>query len=94
MLDQCPAEYRGHEVLKRHPVVLARFAAHHIEAALAGARTAYGSARRELGDRVTPEVLEASLRALEAEGARLARASREIALVEDALLGGRWTPKL
>jgi hypothetical protein len=94
MLDQCPAEYRGHEVLKRHPVVLARFAAHHIEAALAGARAAYGAARRELGERVTPEVLEASLRALEAEGARLARASREIALVEDALLGGRWTPKL
>jgi len=94
LLDQCPSEYRGHDVLRRHPVVLARFAAHHIESALAGARSAYGSARRELGERVTPEVLDQSLRALEAEGARLARASREIALVEDALLGGRWTPRL
>ncbi len=94
LLDQCPSEYRTHEVLMRHPVVLARFAAHHIESALAGARSAYGSARRELGDRVSPEVLDASLRALEAEGARLARASREMALVEDALLGGRWTEKL
>jgi hypothetical protein len=43
---------------------------------------------------VSPEVLDAALRALEAEGARLARASREMALVEDALLGGRWTEKL
>ncbi len=74
--------------------LLARFPAHHVESALAGARSAYGSARRELGERVTPEVLDQSLRALEAEGARLARASREIALVEDALLGGRWTPRL
>jgi len=93
-MDQCPPEYRGHEVLRRHPVVLARFAAHHIDAALAGARAAYGAARRELGERVEPEVIEASLRALEAEGARLARASREIVLVEEALLGSRWTPRL
>lgn len=94
LLDQCPPEYRGHEVLRRHPVVLVRFAAHHIDAALAGARAAYGAARRELGERVGPEVIEASLRALEAEGARLARASREVVLVEEALLGSRWTPRL
>ena len=29
-----------------------------------------------------------------AEGARLARASREVALVEDALHGARWRPRL
>jgi len=94
LLDQCPADYRAHEVLRRHPEVLARFAAHHVEAALEGARGAYAGARRELRDRVDPEVLEAALRALEAEGARLARASREVALVEEALQGTRWRPRL
>ena len=94
LLDLCPADYRAHEVLRRHPEVLARFAAHHVEAALDGARGAYAGARRELRDRVDPEVLDAALRALEAEGARLARASREVALVEEALQGTRWRRRL
>ena len=94
LLDQCPADYRAHDVLRRHPVVLARFAAHHVDAALEGARSAYAGARRELRDQVSPDVLDASLRALEAEGARLARASREVALVEQALQGTRWRAKL
>ncbi|MFN8167285.1 MAG: hypothetical protein U0S36_00730 [Candidatus Nanopelagicales bacterium] len=94
LLDLCPPDYRAHDVLRRHPVVLARFAAHHVGAALTGAREAYAGARRELGEHVAPEVLEASLRALEAEGARLARAAREVALVEEALHGVRWRTKL
>jgi len=94
LLDQCPADYRGHEVLRRHPVVLVRFAAHHIDASLEGARAAYAGARRELRERVDPEVLDAALRALEVEGARLSRAAREVALVEEAMLGTRWRPKL
>ncbi len=94
LLDQCPADYRGHEVLRRHPEVLARFAAHHVDSALEGARAAYAGARRELRERVDPEVLDAALRVLEAEGARLARASREVALVEEALRGARWKPRL
>jgi hypothetical protein len=94
LLDQCPSDYRSHDVLRRHPVVLARFAAHHVESALEGARSAYAGARRELRERVDPEVLEAALRALEAEGARLARAAREVDLVEEALQGTRWRAKL
>jgi hypothetical protein len=94
LLDQCPPDYRAHEVLRRHPLVLARFASHHVEAALTGARSAYAGARRELGDQVDPEVLTAALRALEAEGARLARTARELALVEEALHGIRWTQRL
>jgi hypothetical protein len=94
LLDQCPPEYRSHDVLRRHPVVLARFAARHVDAALDGARSAYAGARRELRDLVSPEVLEAALRALEAEGARLSRAAREVALVAEALQGPRWRAKL
>lgn len=94
LLDLCPADYRSHDVLRRHPVVLARFASHHVAAALAGARAAYAGARRELGESVDPETLAAALRALEEEGARLARAERELALVEEALHGTRWRPRL
>jgi hypothetical protein len=94
LLDLCPPDYRAHEVLRRYPVVLARFTYHHVESARAGAREAYARARTELGDEVAPEVLDASLRVLEAEGARLSRALREVALVEDALRGRRWQAKL
>ena len=94
LLDLCPPEYRAHEVLRRYPVVLARFTYHHVESARAGAREAYARARTEFGGEVEPEVLDAALRALEAEGARLSRALREVAMVEDALRGRRWQSKL
>jgi hypothetical protein len=94
LLDLCPSDYRGHDVLRRHPLVLARFTAHHVGSALAGARAAYAGARRELGEHVDPETLAAAMRALEEEGARLARAEREVALVEEALQGARWRQRL
>jgi hypothetical protein len=94
LLDLCPPDYRSYEVLKRYPIVLARFTYHHVESARAGAREAYARARTELGDDVNPEVLDAALRALESEGARLNRALREVAMVEDALRGRRWQTKL
>ncbi|MFI5314021.1 MAG: hypothetical protein ACHQ06_07690 [Candidatus Dormibacteria bacterium] len=94
LLDQCPPDYRDYEVLRRHPVVLCRFAAHHVVGALGAARAAYAGARRELGPLVEPDVLQSAMRALEAEGARLGRVQREIELVEQALMGRRWRPRL
>jgi hypothetical protein len=32
LLDLCPPEYRSYPALRRHPVVLARFAVLHVEA--------------------------------------------------------------
>lgn len=94
LLDLCPPEYRGHDVLRRHPVVLARLASLHAEATLAAARTAYAGARRELADRVPPEAIEETLGALSREGAHLATRVREVALVEQALQGRRWRPRM
>lgn len=94
LLELCPPEYRGHEVLRRHPVVLARLASHHAEATLTAARAAYAGARRDFADLVPPEVIEATLAALAKEGAILAARVREVTLVEEALLGRRWRPKL
>ncbi|HYN57131.1 MAG TPA: hypothetical protein VES03_08035 [Motilibacterales bacterium] len=94
MLDLCPPEYRSHEVFRRHPVILARLAALHAEASLQAARAGYAGARRDLAARVPPEAVEETLVALSKEGARLAAQLREIALVEEALQGRRWRPKL
>lgn len=94
LLDVCPPDYRGHEVLRRHPVVLARFATHHIQGALAAARTGYSQARSELRDVVGPEVVAAALAAWETEGARLVATARQVGLVEEALRGRRRAPRL
>jgi hypothetical protein len=94
LLDLCPPEYRAHDVLRRHPVVLARLAALHAEATLGAARTAYAGARRELAGRVPPEAVEEALDMLSREGAHLASRAREVGLVEEALQGRRWRPRM
>ncbi len=94
LLDLCPPDYRRHEVLRRHPVVLARFAVRHVDGAVAAARTGYANARSDLRDLVPPEVVTAALVAYETEGARLVAAARQVALIEEALRGLRHAPRL
>ena len=94
LLDLCPPDYRAHQVLRRYPVVLARFAAGHVEANVQAARDGLKGLRAELRGLVPPEVVEAALVAYDSEGRRLAKAGRQIALVDAALRGDRWVPRL
>ena len=94
LLDLCPPEYRAHAVLRRYPVVLARFAAGHVEANVQAARDGLKGLRAELRELVPPEIVEAALAAYNQEGRRLAHAGRQIALVDAALRGDRWVPRL
>ena len=94
LLELCPPEYRQHEVWRRHPVILARLAALHADASLEAARAAFSGARRDLAGRVPPEAVEETLLALSREGAVLAARAREVGLVEEALQGRRWRPKM
>ncbi len=94
LFDVCPPDYRRHAVLKRHPVVLARFAIHHVHGAIAAARAGYAQARSELRDLVPPEVVSEALAAYEVEGARLVSLARSVDLVEEALRGLRHAPRL
>lgn len=94
LLELCPPEYRQHDVWRRHPVILARLAALHAEAALEAARAGFAGARRDLAGRVPPEAVEETLQALSREGAVLAARVREVGLVEEALQGRRWRPRL
>jgi len=94
LLDLCPPDYRAHEVLRAHPVVLARMARQHVDACVEAARAGIRTARADLKDLVVPEVIEATIAAYDREGRRLVAAGRAVALVEAALKGERWIPRL
>ena len=94
LFDLCPPEYRAHDVLRKHPVVLARFAAGHVAAAVEAARAGIRTARADLRAVVDGDVVEAALAAYEREGRRLVQVGRQIALVDAALRGERHVPRL
>src|SRR5262249_22454348 len=95
LFDLCPPEYRGYDALRKHPVLLARFAREHVDAGVEAAREGWRTARRDLRGAVPPEVVEAALAVYDREGRRLVRLGKSVALVEAALAGGRGTrPRL
>lgn len=94
LLDISPPEYRGYPVLRRHPVVLARFAALHVEAGQTVVRRGLSEARGVFRDVVDPDTVEAALLAWQAEEARLLAERRAVLLVEEALRGRRFVARL
>jgi hypothetical protein len=94
LLDHCPADYRGYEGWRKHPVALAWVTTRHIEAQLEAMRGAYRDVRVDLGDLVPAEALPEILADLEAEGLRLRAAARSAGLLYDALQGRRYIPRL
>lgn len=94
LFDLCPPDYRAHDVLRRHPVVLARFAAGHVRAGVAAARDGLATVRADLRGVVPPEAVEAAVAAYEREGVRLAAAARSLDLIDAALRGYRYVPRL
>lgn len=93
MFDLVPPEYRQYDVLRRHPLLLARFAAGHLEASLEAARRSWRSLRGELSGRLPTEVIEQAMAAYEREGSRLADARRALGAVQHALLEELGFPK-
>ena len=94
LLDRCPPEYRGYPVLRRHDVVLARFALLHVEGSQAAVRRGLSEARAVLRDVADPDTVEAALVAWQAEEARLLAERRAVLLVEEALRGRRFVARL
>ncbi|HEX5861178.1 MAG TPA: hypothetical protein VFY58_05010 [Nocardioides sp.] len=94
LLDLCPPDYRAHAVLRRHVVVLARFAALHVEAAHAACRRGLSEARADLREVAAPDVVEAAVQAFQREEARLVSCGRAVGLVEEALRGRRFVARL
>ena len=94
LFDLCPPDYRAHEVLRRHPGVLARVAHHHVQGAIMAARAGYSTARQDLSDVADVPTIEATMAMYEREGARLVAVARSLALVEQALRGKRYVRRL
>ncbi len=94
LLDRCPPEYRGYSGLRRHPVVLARFAVVHVEAMQAAARRGVSETRTTLRDVADLDVIEKAVATWQLESERLLVLRREVGLVEDALRGRRFRPRL
>lgn len=94
LLDISPPEFRGYPVLRRHPVVLARFAALHVEAGQTAVRKGLGEARAVLRDVVDGDTVEAAVLVWQAEEARLVAERRAVGLVEEALRGRRFVARL
>ena len=94
LLDQCPPEYRAYPAIRRHGVVLARFAVLHVEASQAACRRGLSEARADLRDVAGLDVVEAAVQTWQAEDARLQGLRRAVGLVEEALRGRRFVARL
>ena len=94
LLEIVPPDYRLHGVLRRHPVALAAMARHHTSACVEGARAGYRTVRTELAEELPPHAVDAVLTAYRTEGRRLAATARAVALVERAIRGEIFAPKL
>jgi len=94
LLDVVPPDYRLHGVLRRYPVALATLARYHSKACVEGARQGYRTARTELAGALPPHAIDTVLAAYRKEGARLAATAEAVELVERALRGEVFTPKM
>ena len=94
LLDLCPPEFRSYPVLRRHDVVLARFALLHVEACQAAVRRGLSEARYELRDVTDQDTVEAAISTWHTEAARLLAERRAVGLVEEALRGKRFVARL
>jgi hypothetical protein len=94
LLDVVPPDYRLHGVLRRHPLALAAMARHHSKACVEGARQGYRTARTELTGTLPPHAVDSVLAAYRKEGARLAATAHAVNLVERALRGEVFAPKM
>lgn len=94
LLDLCPPDYRGYRVLRQHPLALAWLAGKHVQASQHAADDALARVRSELADDLGPGAKQALISAIETEQARLIAAARAVALIEQALRGHRYVPRL
>jgi hypothetical protein len=94
LFDCCPPDFRAYPVLRRHPTVLARFAVVFVDAQREAAERGLEEVRTVLKGRVDPHVVGEAVDAWSEQEARLARTRRAVGLVEEALLGRVFVPRL
>jgi hypothetical protein len=94
LFDCCPADFRAYPVLRRHPLVLARFAGRFVAGQARAAQEGLAEIRPSLQGLVGAEVVESAAQAWLEQSARLVRTARAVGLVEEALRGQVFRPRL
>lgn len=94
LLEVCPSEYRGYQVLRRHPVVLAGLAREFVASQLVATRSGLSGVRSSLAGVVDTSTVDQAAGVLQQEEARLVRVARGVDLVDLALRDVRFTRKL
>ena len=94
LLDLCPSEYRTHAALTTRPLALSWLAQRHVVAQGQANAAARSAARAELRDRLDAADVDAVIESLEHEHARLRAVYRAVTLVDEALQGRRYVPRL
>lgn len=94
LLDVCPPEYRGYQVLRRHPVVLAKLAREFVASQLVATRAGLMDVRTSLAGVVDTGTADQAAEVLHQEEARLVRVARGVDLVDQALRDARFVPRL
>ncbi|MDN5760860.1 MAG: hypothetical protein L0H41_00890 [Microlunatus sp.] len=94
LLDCCPPEFRGYPVLRRHPVVLARFAARFVAGQCTTAEDGVAEIRTGLPHGTPPPVVTQAVEAWLEQAAHLLRVRRAVGLIEQALRGRSFVEKL
>lgn len=94
LLDQAPPEFRSYPVVRHHPLLLAWLVAHHVRAQREAVRSARSTARRDLSAQLPPEVGPRLFDVLDREELRLRRLERAVDLLEQAVRGRRFVPRM
>lgn len=94
LLDCCPADFRRYPVLRRHPLVLAQFAKVFVEGQCRSAHEGLAGVRTGLERLVEPSVIQAAGEAWLEQEARLVRTRRAVELIDQALRGRVFVPRL
>jgi hypothetical protein len=94
LLDCCPADFRSYRVLRNHPVVLAQFAMHFVNGQQEASERGLADVRTSLNECVEPDIVESAAQAWLEQAARLVRIRRAVALIDEALRGRVFVPKL
>ena len=94
LLDLSPPEYRGYPALNRHLLLLVRLTARQLAAQRVGTENAVAALRADLAGHLPVSVVEEGLGVLRAEQYRLERQMGQVSLLEQALRGRRFVPRL
>jgi hypothetical protein len=94
LFDQCPPDYRGYDVFRRFPLVLAHVAKGSLAAAAEAADSGVRTVRHDLRGAVDQPVVDEAVAAYERERHRLRKASVSADLIWRALGGERWVDRL